>query len=480
VFAFSCTAALLAVLMWGALSFGAVYPWAYQSLAVACAVFGVAGLLLGRRSRPPIGWLAAAFVVLAIGVGAQLIPLSRPSLAQISPATIKFLSQYDFSYVVSNSSHPISIAPVKTELGLALLVALAIFLLGVAKVISRIGAQRLVLGLITFGALLAIFGIVQEVVNLSNKEILVYGFWKPQYYGSRPFGPFINRNHFAGWMVMALPLALGYVYATVEKIWKSGPGGAFNRISSLSSSAGGRLLLLIFACATMFMSALMTRSRSGIAAVGVVALLAGATVIMKQATVRRKITTAAVFFVIVAAITAWAGGDVIMGRALRTDANNATVGGRIPIWRDALTIISDFSLFGSGLNTFGTATMVYQTSPLELHFQEAHNDYLQLAAEGGLLLGVPCLLLLGIFVRDVRRRFREAPKEGMTYWLRIGAVIGLLGIAAQALVEFSLQMPGNAALFAVLAAIAVHQSPNLRDRPRQPDQDSGNRFGAAR
>ena len=49
-------------------------------------------------------------------------------------------------------------------------------------------------------------------------------------------------------------------------------------------------------------------------------------------------------------------------------------------------------------------------------------------------------------------------------WLRVGAVIGLLSIAAQSLVEFSLQMPGNAALFALLAGIALHQSPNLRDR----------------
>src|SRR5204862_2627378 len=139
-----------------------------------------------------------------------------------------------------------------------------------------------VLGLIAFGTALAVFGIIQEVINLSNLHILVYGFWKPEFEGSRPFGPFINRNHFAGWMVMALPLALGYVYATIERIWQQGPSGAFNRISILASSAGGRLLLLIFACSTMFMSALMTRSRSGIAAVGVAALLAGSIVIVKQ------------------------------------------------------------------------------------------------------------------------------------------------------------------------------------------------------
>jgi O-antigen ligase/polysaccharide polymerase Wzy-like membrane protein len=466
--ALACYGAVLAVVIWGALSFGAVYPWAYQILSAASFVAGLLGLVVGRRNRPPILLLSAALILLAAATGVQLIPFSRETLQKISPATVHFLAQYDFSYVVTDAAHPISIAPIKTYLGLLLLIAFATFMLGVTKLVSRFGVQRLAVGLITFGALLAIFGIVQEVVNLSNHYVLVYGFWKPQYLGSRPFGPFINRNHFAGWMLMALPLALGYVYASIERIWQLGPSGVHNRISILATGIGGRLILLIFGCATMFMSALMTRSRSGIAAVGVGALLAGAMVILKQTDTRRRVTTAALFVVIVGATAAWAGSETILERALGENANTGSVGGRIPIWRDTLTIIRDFPLFGSGLDTYGTATMVYQTAIKELHFQEAHNDYLQLAAEGGLLLGIPILLTVAIFVREVRRRFKEAPKEGMTYWLRVGAVIGMISIAAQAVVEFSLQMPGNAAMFALLAAIALHQSPNLRDRPASP------------
>ena len=90
-------------------------------------------------------------------------------------------------------------------------------------------------------------------------------------------------------------------------------------------------------------------------------------------------------------------------------------------------------------------------------FLEAHNDYLQIAAEGGLLVGVPVAIALVVFVREIRRRFREDPSDRVTYWIRAGAVTGLITIGCQAAVEFSLQMPGNAALFAVLAAIAIHQ-----------------------
>src|SRR5262249_8938138 len=89
------------------------------------------------------------------------------------------------------------------------------------------------------------------------------------------------------------------------------------------------------------------------------------------------------------------------------------------------------------------------------------NDYLQIVAEGGLLISIPVLITIVIFVRDIRCRFKEAPKEGTTYWLRVGAAVGLISIAVQSLVDFSLQLPGNAALFVLIAATALHRSPHL-------------------
>jgi O-antigen ligase len=123
-------------------------------------------------------------------------------------------------------------------------------------------------------------------------------------------------------------------------------------------------------------------------------------------------------------------------------------------------------LTGTGLNTYGTATVLYQTGSREVHFQEAHNDYLQLLAEGGVLLAVPVLAAMLLFVRAVRRRFKASAGDRYDYWLRVGAVAGLCAIGLQSFVEFSLQMPGNAALFVVLAAIAMHPAPQLVTKAR--------------
>jgi len=83
---------------------------------------------------------------------------------------------------------------------------------------------------------------------------------------------------------------------------------------------------------------------------------------------------------------------------------------------------------------------------------------------------VPAHLLAGLFAREVRRRFRERRDDRTGYWIRLGAVTGLVAIAFQEIVEFSLQMPGNAAFFTVLCAIAVRRASvkNPRRGPGAP------------
>src|SRR5439155_18056349 len=85
------------------------------------------------------------------------------------------------------------------------------------------------------------------------------------------------------------------------------------------------------------------------------------------------------------------------------------------------------------------------------------NDYLQLMGEGGALVGLPVLESVAAFVVAVRRKFKS-DTSATVFWLRAGAVTGLIAVGFQEIVDFSLQMPGNALLFAVLCAIALHDS----------------------
>ena len=89
-----------------------------------------------------------------------------------------------------------------------------------------------------------------------------------------------------------------------------------------------------------------------------------------------------------------------------------------------------------------------------------------------MLLGLPIVCLIAAFVREVRRRFREDTELGewTTYWIRVGAACGLFAIAVQETVEFSLQLPGNAVLFLILAAIAVHRAEPMRRSSTPPSE----------
>ena len=218
----------------------------------------------------------------------------------------------------------------------------------------------------------------------------------------------------------------------------------------------------------MTASLLMTKSRSGLAGL-VIALMIASVVAGRRLHSRRArwltpVAIAAMFLLVFAV----AGGEVAARIGNQTDAVEL----RKNIWGDSARVIRDFPLAGTGLNTFGTAMVVYQSSHRDKHFQEAHNDYLQLAVEGGALLALPVLAALIVVVLAIRRRFAAGQDDPTTYWLRVGAVTGLVAIGVQSAVEFSLQMPGNAVFCVVLLAMALHnpvsrRSPSTRRVPSQ-------------
>ena len=469
-------ASLFLVVAWGALAFGAVYPWAYRPLAMVAGVTGTVILLVERRRRPPLGLPAGGLIAIAAAILLQLAPVSRAVLAEISPNAQPVVREYDRFYGVLTSvdtpstptaeatgSRPISIAPGQTQTGLFLFVTISLFCVGTARLLSVSGAQTIARPLAVFGAVLAVIGIAQFTLTLSVNQPLIYGFWKPQFM-SRPFGPFVNPNHFAGWMLMALPLALALFYDSLQRMLEEMAARRENRIALVGTPLFSRTVLFAFVSVLMGLSLIMTRSRSGIAALAAASVLIGWIVIKRQKSSRAKAVVAVCLLAVMAATAAWAGLDTVVGKFIDSSDGQGlgATSGRLVAWSDTVRIIRDFPLTGTGFNSYGTAMAVYQSGVRELHFQEAHNDYLQLAAEGGLLVGIPIMATIALFSVSVRRRFREAPKVGSSYWLRVGAVIGLLAIALQSAFDFSLQMPGNAALFAVVAAIALHQSPNLK------------------
>jgi len=448
-------AALLVALAWGTLAFGAVYPWAYWPLAVACAGLGSWGMAHSRGWREGrIRTLCWALVGVGAAISLQLIPLPLGVFRAVSPSGDRFLAQYDLGYAFQPPAwHALSVAPDETAVTLLLFLALAVFLVGLAVSIGRLSLERLVVGLAVFGVAIGVLGVVERVLtNTDEAKSVIYGFWHTEQ-GGRPFAPFVNPNHFAGWMLLVIALALGYFCGLVQDSWHERGRELRSWLVWLTRPEAGRLALLGLCTLAMATALILTGSRSGAAALGLVLLVFAYRASARLAgALPKAVAVGAVSAVLVGALV-WAGAEPIVGKFSHA-ASDAP--GRIGAWLDALHIFRDFPLFGGGMDTFARLMLFYQATGRESYFTQAHNDYLQILAEGGLLVSVAALALMVTVATSAAYRLRH-DADPVINWIRFGAVAGLVGMAAQSTVEFSLQMPGVAALFVVLLAIAVHR-----------------------
>ena len=451
---------LTATLAWGVLAFGGVYRWAYMPLLVMAAVTGVAAWLAARRARVPARILVcAALTVLAIA--SQLIPLPRSTISWLSPAAHRILSETNLAYAAGAVRHPLSVSPAMTTIAVVFLITITVFVAGVASWLTR-ERLRFTAGLIVIiGVVIAVEGVVQRVLSptlIYGQPALIYGFWKPVS-GRDPFGPFVNKNHFAGWMLMAIPVALGLAVGLAVRYGIDRRRDWRSLVLRFADPTVSRSLLTAFCALIMLVALFSTLSRSGIAA-AFVTLAIGAIVLghRARAGVVRYLTAGVIAATLVAAL--WAGVDALASRFAALDSS--VYGARLALWQDATRITADSPITGIGLRAYSTASLIYQTALPELHVGAAHNDWLQIAAEGGILVGVPALMLLAVLLREAYVRFAEHRRRsefGTTYWIRAGAAIGLAAIGLQSFVEFSLQMPGNAVMFAVLWAMVITPAP---------------------
>jgi O-antigen ligase len=357
--------------------------------------------------------------------------------AQLSPhaAGIDAALRLDARVAVAR---PLSIAPAATRkaLGVALL---TIGLFWIAReTFARGGIRRTVRVVAWAGLAVSVAATIARAVAPGR----LYGLWDPGV-GTITFGPFVNRNHMGTWLVMALPLVGGYTAARAASV-DLRPG-------RLAAILDATQIWLIGSVGAMFMATIVSLSRSAFIGLIAAAVCAG----VLSARRRGAIAAAWILAIVVAGgliAVAVPKTGLLMARFERPDTEAEW--SRPEIWRETLPIVADFALTGTGVGTYGTAMLVYQTADRRLFFNQAHNQYLQLAAEGGLLLIVPLGVAAIAWTAAVRRQLRQ--DRTPVFWIRLGAVAGIAGVLTQSVWETGLRLPANALLFATICALAVH------------------------
>jgi O-antigen ligase len=424
------------------LFFGTVHDWALATFAASAAGLVCLWCLDGLTLRSvQINRNALQLPLLGlIGLGLfQLLPL-RSSL--------------DDAGVGLSLTRALTLDRYATQLVLVQLGALFIYFAAVLIFTDSPRRLRtLTRTIIIFGFVLAMFGLTQ---SLTSDGTRVY--WFRQLTQSTAFGPFINRHHFAGYMELTMALPLGLLFS-----------------GSLETH---KRPLYAFAALLMAVSLILTNSRGGmislVAEVLFVIVVAGPGLGAARPTLMRGLLlrgAAALSFAVILLVGAVAvGGPGVFNRLLGTVNAADPTTGRAHFWSVTLDVIKQHPLIGSGLGSFGVIYTRYDSRNGLYRLEQAHNDYLQVLADAGIiggLLGLAFLIILfkkGFARRGTDDKFRRG--------VATGALAGCFAVLVHSAFDFTLHTTSNALLFLVLAAMAtldrrVDESGGQRRRRRR-------------
>ena len=305
-------------------------------------------------------------------------------------------------------------------------------------------ARQIAVVLSIYGAIVAAFALVQGVAP--NGKL----YWMRQpLLGGWIYGPYVNHNHYAGLMelLVPIPMVIAVSHLADEK----------TRIAAGVSAA--------VMVGTIFLSG----SRGGMLAIFVELATLGVLLSRQKKQVRIALGAAS-FIIVLVSLLAWLGGKELTTRvtSISTETKGEISGGmRLSIDRDALKMFAHRPVLGWGLGTFPVVYPQFRSFYTNFFVNEAHNDYLQLLAEMGILGSSTMVWFLFIVFRQVRRKTHKWTSD-VSGAVSIACALGVLGILVHSLVDFNLQIPANAALFYAFCAIASAPPLLQRSRKRVP------------
>jgi O-antigen ligase len=392
---------ICALVVFGVASHGAVEDWARAVLEIGAALLFLA-------------WAVRAYLT----EEHQLVvsPLLLPLVALLLLA----LGQWIFHRTAS---------PYGTRMELQLLLADILLLFLAAQAFRTLEDWRsFVWFVMSFGFFVALFGILQHL-TFNGK---LYWF-REMRFGGVPFGPYANRNHFAGFTELVIPISL--VPLVLGKVRRE------------------RWFLVSLFAVVPIGALVLSASRGGIISFSVELGVLLLWLVLRR-TVGRHLLSGGAVLLLAFLMVSWLGVQQLIERFSSLQSLEVTVGKRASMRADTWHIFLDHPWTGTGLGTLQLVFPRYETLYDGKIVNHTHNDYLEGLAETGIAGGLCCVWFLGVLLFDALRRLSQ-PIGAFAATVQLAGLVACLGFLTHSLVDFNLHIPANALLFFLMANLAT-------------------------
>ncbi len=459
---------LIALILFTPVAFGSMELWAFSLMELGILFIivlwaiqtGILRLRAPEKSlqsavrRPhsalPIVLLALFLLLILF----QLVPLPPGILKILSPKTFAIRSALNLE--PSTSSFPLSFFPLLTQIEFfkwLTLAGLFLFLLGWRPLEQGDGtSKQLLVAVMTAGVLESLYGMFEffsghrHILHVAAENLV-----------SAAMGTFINRNYFAGYLLMGIPLSMGFLFSR-----EASRAGRFMGWRDWISSLDGKTLLIGFGVVVMILGLLFSASRMGI-----LSLLLSFSLIslfFRSPWKRRSFSRGSILILGLAVLwAAWIGLDAVINRFFTASEG---LEGRWVFWVNTFQIFKDFPIFGSGLGTYLQVFPMYRSFYTQGLVSHAENDFLQLASEVGVVgFGLLSVVFFYLFIKALSGIRSLSDHEPRRY-IAIGGVVGILALMFHSLVERNIQVPSNAFLYTFIFALVLRMAPVRKGTPQ--------------
>ena len=401
-------------------------------------------------------WIRCFFYSFLVFLGFQVIPLPVFLLKILSPKTVDILSSLEDQLP---AFHPVSLVPFETLVYGFQFLVFGLFFLVIMNIKLR---KREMISLLNVAALSAVIQVIFAFLKYvqGNRYFFLF-FLETDISQDRLTGTLGNSDHFAFYLEMILPLILSLFFVNLR---------FFERNRSLRekilSIVNERKRIIFYFIAVVFMGVgiILTGSRGGVSTMilSLIIFTLFSTYLRFSTGVQRKLKV--IFIVILCAVLLIGVGNTVE-RFLKTQIEKE---GRLNTrWPGTITMVSDFPLFGTGFGTFRYSYYLYDNEGGDRWTTHAHNDYLEVFSDGGIVGGILLLSLLGMIMVSIYKMWwkRRHPEVKM---LGLGIIVSLFAVLFHSIFDFALRIPANAFIFALVLAIGIkivnYQKSDKRER----------------